>query len=178
MEKPKASTFNELRREAEQGDAQAQYTLGGAYYNGNGVARNLVEGTKWLLKAAEQGYAPAQCDFGAMYEKGVPGVEQSYQDALKWFRKAAEQGDTLAQHNLGTLYARGFRDKSIGFFYRVIFANATVDRVEAYKWFSLAANRGFQRSIKDRAFIARRMTEHQIARAQQLVREFEQEKTK
>jgi TPR repeat protein len=175
MEKPNASLFDQLRKEAEQGNAQAQYALGGAYYNGKGVARDPVEGAKWLLKAAEQGYAPAQCDLGAMYEKGV-GVEQSYQDTLKWFPKAAEQGDILAQHNLGTIYARGFRDKSVGFFYRVALANATVDRVEAYKWFSLAANKGFDRSIKDRAFIAKRMTEHQIARAQQLVLEFEQEK--
>jgi len=81
MEKPSASTINKLREQAEQGNPQAQYALGGAYYNGTGVARNPTEGAKWLLKSAEQGYAPAQCDLGAMYEKGI-GVEQSYQNAL------------------------------------------------------------------------------------------------
>src|SRR6266852_1564275 len=99
MERLNASTFNQLQKEAEQGNPQAQYALGGAYYNGNGTARNPVEGARWLLKAAENGYAPAQCDLGVMYEKGAR-VEQSYKDTLKWYRTAAEQGDALAQHEI------------------------------------------------------------------------------
>ncbi len=174
MERLNASTFNQLQKEAEQGNPQAQYALGGAYYNGNGTARNPVEGARWLLKAAENGYAPAQCDLGVMYEKGA-GVEQSYKDTLKWYCTAAEQGDALAQHNLGTLYTKGFRDRSVGFFLRVRFASATRDYVEAYKWFSLAATNGYTRSLKDRSFIEKRMTVPQIARAQQLVHEFERE---
>ncbi|MGO8846426.1 MAG: tetratricopeptide repeat protein [Methylocella sp.] len=174
MGKLTAGAFNQLRKDAEQGNVQAQFVLAGAYYNGNGVARNSVEGARWLLRAAEQGYAPAQCDLGGMYVKGA-GVEQSYQDALKWLRKAAEQGDAMAQHSLGSIYAKGFRDKSVGFFYRVVFANATRDYVEAYKWFTLAAKNGHEQSLKDRAFIAKMwMKDYQIARAEQLIREFEQ----
>jgi uncharacterized protein len=132
------------------------------------------KGARWLLRAAEQGYAPAQCDLGAVYVKGA-GVEQSYQDALKWLRKAAEQGDALAQHSLGSIYGKGFRDKSVGFFYRAFFANATRDYVEAYKWFTLAAKNRHEQSLKDRAFIAKMwMKDYQIARAEQLIREFEQ----
>jgi TPR repeat protein len=106
----RASTLQQLQAEAERGNTQAQYVLGGAYYNGNGVARNLAQGARWLLKAAEGGYAPAQCDLGVMYQKGV-GVEQSFGDAVKWYRKAAEQGDALACHNMGSLKAKGFWDK-------------------------------------------------------------------
>jgi TPR repeat protein len=77
----------------------------GAYYNGNGVAKDVVQGARWLSKAAEGGYLSAQCDLDVMYQNGV-GVEQSYSDALKWYRKAAEQGDALACHNLGSLHAK------------------------------------------------------------------------
>lgn len=173
MEKLTAAAFDQLRKEAEQGNVRAQFELAGAYYNGNGVARHPFEGARWLLRAAEQGYAPAQCDLGAMYVRGV-GVEQSYQEALKWLRKAAEQGDALAQHSLGSIYAKGFRDKSVGFFYRVVLANATRDYVEAYKWFTLAAKNGHPQSLKDRALIAKLwMKDYQISRAEELVREFE-----
>jgi uncharacterized protein len=171
--------FNQLREEAEQGNAQAQYHLAGAYYNGTGVTRNPVEGANWLLKAAEQGYIQAQCDLGVMYHKGN-GVAQSYQDTLKWYRLAAEKGDALAQHNLGSLNAKGFRIKGMGLFNRTGFAfmTATQDFVEAYKWFSLAAARGHNRSLKDRAIIKRRMRAEQIAKAEELVQEFEKQRNK
>ena len=58
------STLQQLQAEAQRGNAQAQYALGGAYYNGNGVTRNPAQGAQWLLRAAEGGYAPAQCDLG------------------------------------------------------------------------------------------------------------------
>jgi TPR repeat protein len=166
--------FDRLQKEAEQGNAQAQYYLANAYYNGNGVARNAAEGAKRLLKAAEQGHIQAQCDSGVMYQKGN-GVTQSYQDTLKWYRMAAEQGDALAQHNLGSLNAKGFRINGMGFFTRTGFAfmKATQDFVEAYKWFSLAAARGHNRSLKDRSIIKRRMWGTQITKAEELVKEFE-----
>lgn len=168
--------FNRLREEAEQGNAQAQYHLANAYYNGIGVARNPVEGANWLLKAATQGYVHAQCDLGVMYHKGN-GVTQSYPDTLKWYRLAAEKGDALAQHNLGSLNAKGFRIKGMWFFNRTGFAfmTATQDFVEAYKWFSLAAVSGHNRSLKDRAIIKRRMRTEQIAKAEALVQEFERQ---
>jgi len=177
MQKLSASTFEQLRDEAEGGSMQAQYTLGGAYYNGNGVERNREEGARWLQKAAGQGHIAAQCDLGVMYQKGM-GVEQDYQTTLKWFRKAAEQGDALAQHNLWSLHAKGFKIKGMGFFNSTAFGfmKATQDFVEAYKWYSLAAANGHSLSLKDRAIIKMRMSAAQISKAEGLVREFQQEK--
>jgi hypothetical protein len=172
MEKLNTSQIEQLRVEAKQGNLQAQYVLGGAYYNGNGVARNTTQGAQWLLNAAEGGYAPAQCDLGAMYQQGV-GVDQSYGNALKWYRKAAEQGDALACHNLGSLYAKGFRAKKMRFFLRMRFARATSDFVEAYKWFALAVKRGHAPSLKDKSRLERFMSASQIAHAQFLVQEAE-----
>ena len=41
---------------AEQGDARAQLSLGGMYYNDQGVQQGYSEAAKWTRKAAEQGY--------------------------------------------------------------------------------------------------------------------------
>ena len=146
-----AGGFAHLLEEAELDDEDAQYAVGGAYYNGNGVARNLEEGAKWLQKAAEQGHIAAQCDLGVMYQKGI-GVTQDYKATLKWLRMAAEQGDALAQHNLGSVYAKGFQVKGMSFFDPTAFAflKATQDFVEAYKWYTLAAANGHKLSLKDR----------------------------
>jgi uncharacterized protein len=179
MEKFSAAMVDQLKKEAGHGIATAQYLLAGAFFNGNGVTRNVVEGAEWLHKAAQQGHVPAQCDLGVMYQKGV-GVEQSYKDSLKWYHAAAEQGDTVAQHNLGSLNAKGFRPNGLGWFNRTGFAfmKATQDFVEAYKWFSLAGAGGHQCSLTDRNIIKRRMTPGQIAKAEELVEEFQRARSR
>jgi uncharacterized protein len=50
----------EMRREAEQGDAGAQYNLGIAYANGQGVPKDIEQATAWWRKAAEQGHESAK----------------------------------------------------------------------------------------------------------------------
>ena len=45
---------------ADQGDANAQCSIGGFYYNGLGVAQDYEEAMKWYFKAAEQGNVDAQ----------------------------------------------------------------------------------------------------------------------
>jgi len=62
--------FSSCRKAAEQGDVDAQYTLGTLYENGLGVKQDDAEAVKWYLKAAEQGDARAQINLGAMYDKG------------------------------------------------------------------------------------------------------------
>jgi len=53
--KDNSDKIEDVRKAAEQGDAPAQCNLGDAYYFGNGVAKDQVEGVKWYRKAAEQG---------------------------------------------------------------------------------------------------------------------------
>ena len=72
---------------AEHGDMRAQTSLGGMYYNGQGVQRDYAEAAKWVRKAAERDYAPAQADLGVMYWNGQ-GVPQ---DAVLWLNLAAAQ---------------------------------------------------------------------------------------
>ena len=45
----------EIRRLAEQGDAEAQYSLGWRYDEGEGVPEDKAEAVKWYRLAAEQG---------------------------------------------------------------------------------------------------------------------------
>ena len=47
---------------AEQGDAEAQRSLGWMYDTGHGVPRDKTQATQWYLKSAEQGNARAQTD--------------------------------------------------------------------------------------------------------------------
>ncbi len=51
---------------------------------------------------AEQGYAAAQFNLGAMYDNGQ-GVPQDDAQAVQWYRLAAEQGMAEAQNNLGVM---------------------------------------------------------------------------
>ena len=101
-----AISFEELKARAERGEAAAQYSLGAAYTNGEGVTRSLQEAAKWFRLAAEQGDATAQYNLGVMYGTGQ-GVTQNYQESAKWFRLAAEQGYADAQYFLGYMYETG-----------------------------------------------------------------------
>ncbi len=45
------------------------------YYNGRGVTQDYAQAVKWYRRAAEQGYANAHSNLGALYAKGR-GVTQ------------------------------------------------------------------------------------------------------
>jgi TPR repeat protein len=62
------------RKSAAQGNAYAQFSLGGMYEIGEGVATNYVEAANWYCKAAEQGMARAQRNLANCYKYGS-GVE-------------------------------------------------------------------------------------------------------
>ena len=90
-------------------------------------------------------------------------TEQDYKAAVKWWRLAAEQGFAEALNNLGMMYGNG--------------DGVAQDYVQAHKWFDLAASRhppGRKRrnSVRDRDFLARKMTAAQITEAQQLAGEW------
>ena len=72
------SSFEELLEQAEQGDAGAQYELGGNYSTG----RAYVEAVRWYRLAADQGHDGAQFKLGAMYFAGE-GVPQDLDSAPK-----------------------------------------------------------------------------------------------
>ena len=155
-----ATALREWRPLAERGHAKAQYNLGVMHLFGHGVPKNHAEAVKWLQKAAKKGEIKAQNSLGFMYQMGQ-GVRQDYAIAVKWYRKAAEGGLAKAQYNLGILYGRG--------------AGLRQDYILSHVLLSLSALKGIKDAIKARDIIARRMTPAQLAEAQKLVREWQEQ---
>ena len=71
------------RRAAEQGDARAQYNLGGMYREGRGVPPDAAGAVAWYRRAAEQGHVRAQYNLGGMYAEGL-GVPPDAVEAFMW----------------------------------------------------------------------------------------------
>jgi hypothetical protein len=76
------------RLAADQGDANAQTSLGVMYYFGEGVPQDYAEAVKWFRLAADQGYTVAQENLGFMYRDGQ-GVPQDDVETYAWFSVAA-----------------------------------------------------------------------------------------
>ena len=130
--------LSEKIQQAEQGDAEAMYTLSLHYMERKsrtgmpaggmpgagmddlfGPPLDEDAGLKWLRNAAELGHAEAQFSLGNHYARYVyfyrlddsRNREEDAAETEKWLRKAAEQGYALAQYALGSFYFRARLDK-------------------------------------------------------------------
>ena len=152
------SPLEDLTRCAEDGDAEAQGSLGLRYYAGGGAAPlDYAEALRWFRLAAEQGSAEAQVMLGVMNAGGL-GLPKDDAKALRWYQMAAEQGHATAQFNIGLTYA-----PDTGVPENLIFQ---------HMWFNLAAAHGFEAARRSRDRIQQRMTPEQVAEAQRLAREW------
>jgi TPR repeat protein len=154
-----SATLEALKKEADQGNANAQYQLAIAYNNGDGVAIDKKQAVAWCRKAAEQGLAEAQNCVGSTYQSG-DGVEKDYVAAVFWYQKAQQQGYAEACVNLGYMYDLGLgieqdRVKAVELYRQgaekgslngmldlaisyMDGSGTEVDLVESYKWLELA----------------------------------------
>jgi TPR repeat protein len=119
-----ANEFEGIRSAAEQGVAQAQYSLGLCYESGRGVAKDPAQAIRWFRQAAEQGYDEAEYTLGCCYN-GDDGFPKDPSVAVKWWEKAAAQGYADAQYCLGLSYSIG--------------EGVSKNPAEAVKWWSKAA---------------------------------------
>lgn len=78
-------------------------------------------------------------------------------EAVRWYRKAAEQGHAPAYVQLGFMHQDG--------------EGVSKDFVQSHAWFNLAAVRGMEWAEEARTALEARMTQAQIAEAQQLSRQ-------
>jgi len=154
-------SLKQLRKAADQGNADAQTRLGLMYYRGRGVPQDYAEALRWSRKAADQGDAVAQFNLGFMYSKGRR-MPQDFAETARWYRKAADQGNADAQFNLGLMYHKG--------------QGVPQDSVEAHMWLSIAASRAVgddvQKFKNARDLVAQKMTPQQIADAQRRAAEW------
>ena len=58
------NSIEAFRTRANAGDADAQFSLGVKYDNGEGVPQDDIEAASWYRQAAEQGIAAAQYNLG------------------------------------------------------------------------------------------------------------------
>jgi TPR repeat protein len=125
--KDAAKAVEWYRRNAERGDAEAQFNLGIKYESGDGIAKDVTEAVKWWFKAAEQGQVEAQFNLGVCYATG-DGVSKDATKAVEWYTKAANQGNAEAQNNLGRCYKNG--------------DGVPRDAAKAVEWYAKAALQG------------------------------------
>jgi len=129
------------------------YKKGIAYTFGEGVSQDNVAAFNWFMKAAEQGYAPAQYKVGAAYAYG-DGVEKDQKEATKWYTAAAQQGYSIAQRNLGVLYSKG--------------EGVEQDKPLALAWYSILADTGNVMDVRRRDILKRELTESELEQAEDL----------
>lgn len=128
--------FEALLRDAEQGDAKAQYQVGECYLAGKmSVQRDNQEAMKWICLAAERGNDVAQCTLGEIYMNGL-GVEKNPEEALKWLGLSAKLRNARAMFYIGNYYER-MAEKSGA---DIVEANAFMS--EATAWYKLSAEHG------------------------------------
>lgn len=99
------NSLEDLRRLAEQGDADAQWSLGVRYHTGAGVPQDDAQAVNWYMWAAEQGHVAAQASLGAYYWAGR-GVPEDLSKAYFWSTLALAQGDEASKSRLEGLALR------------------------------------------------------------------------
>jgi TPR repeat protein len=133
MARQQTLTQNDLAgflSKAQVGDKEAQYWLALVYEEGTLVPKDAAVSREWMLKSAQQGYAPAQTGMGQTYLPAERGqrTAREYGEADRWLRLAAMQDDAEAQFWLGTGYEQGWF--------------GVTDYTEAVKWLRKAAQQG------------------------------------
>jgi TPR repeat protein len=113
-----------FEKAAEQGNADAEWWLAGAYGAGEGVTQDDRSALYWFKKAAEDGQPQAQWVLGSNYRDGR-NVERDQQKAFDLFLRAAKQGEVDSQFSVAQMYEDG--------------DVVPQDYVQAAKWYEKAA---------------------------------------
>jgi TPR repeat protein len=146
------------------GNAEVQFGLGLKFATDAGAAQDYERAAEWYHKAAAQNHSLAQFNLGVMYARGQGVVRDAAQSAL-WYGKAAKLGDAGAQFHLGESCQRAsFGQKP---------AEASESRIEAYKWYRLAAAQGYKDSEKAWVTLSLNMTRADVTAGNQRVAAFE-----
>jgi uncharacterized protein len=152
---------------ADQGHAEAQNSLGSMYQAGEGVPRDYSEAMRWYSIAADRGHAEALNNLAYLYDLGL-GVPEDNPRAADLYSKAAEKGSVKAMLNLGLMLGQGEKE-------------VERDVVRAFMWLDLG--RFYTQFSRDMRLkwrvrgaldeLKKQMTPQQIARGEQLTREWD-----
>ena len=150
-DKDYAKALKELTPLADQGDAEAQCTLGKMYWMGEGVLKDVDRAVKLFKSSAVQGNADAQFYLGSWYL--LP--HRDVAEGAKWLHLSAEQGNKDAQWLLGKAYLEGDKD-------------LLRDPVQADLWLRLAADQNLDFYKTALRSAEGQMTPDQIAKGRAL----------
>jgi TPR repeat protein len=144
-------------------DADVQFGMGLKFASGEGAAQDFVQAAQWYRKAADQNHSLAQFNLGTMYANGQGMIRDNGQSVI-WFGKAAQLGDAGAQFSLGKSCHRASLNG--------IPDDAPESRIEAYKWYRLAAAQGYDGSGTACTTLILNMTRQDVANGDRRVAEF------
>lgn len=94
------------RQSAEEGNAEAQFDIGYAYYTGEGISRDYTSAAMWFKRSARQQFAKAMYNLAYCYMNGR-GVPRDYDKAYSLLVESAEKEYKRAQLTLADCFARG-----------------------------------------------------------------------
>lgn len=118
-------------------EAESQFDLGLKFASGTGAAQDFVRAAECYRKAASQSHPLAQFNLGIMYAEGQ-GMAADASESLMWFGRSARLGDAGAQFKLGESFHQASLSQAP--------MPAAESRIEAYKWYRLAAVQGYMGS--------------------------------
>jgi len=149
----KALAFKWFRKSAEQGHAEAQYSLGELYYDGTGVAKDEEKALDWFYASAEQDYTEAQrrlynywyyqntkSGTGVLHQAGIITSRYRKDEQVDpdeehyWLEVLANKGLSDAQRLLAYNYMKG--------------QNVTQDEAKAIELYKKAASSGDAEAIR------------------------------
>lgn len=110
---------------ANEGNAEAQFDIAYAYFNGEGFERDYASAAMWFKRSARQNYAKAQYNLAYCYMNGR-GVPRDYDKAFDLLHQSANNNYKRAQLTLADCYANGILVEQ--------------NEKESQKWMAMAAN--------------------------------------
>ncbi len=81
------------------GDSNAEYDMGMAYLNGEGVEINHIEAFKWFMLSATKNNMKAIYQLGCCFENGI-GIEKNKDKAMDYYQKAADLGHQASKQKI------------------------------------------------------------------------------
>ncbi len=139
---------------ASNGNVDAQFEVGKAYFTGNGLPLNKIEAVKFFKMAADQGHIVSETLMGTFYSMGDGGLVIDQAESMKWFRRAAVKGSSNAQLSLGVAY----KDMT----------DTPNNHITAYAWYAISRAQGDELAIEFKDELEQGMSQEDIIAAQKL----------
>lgn len=129
--------LEELKKQAEMGDVDAQVKLGRALIFGeNNTKKDMDAGARWIVKAAEKKDLYAEYFYGLILTYGL-GMPKNPKKAVELLNKAADENNVKQVKVTWDAYRQLLNEG-----YRIDGKNMDYQSEQAIKWIKLAADNG------------------------------------